>query len=62
MVPVLSMRWANAGKIPDRETMERELQKVAAVLTACDFDGILKWKMNSCVIVPLSGVFISIKK
>lgn len=46
MVPVLSMRWANAGKIPDLETMERELQKVAAVLTACDFDGILKWKMN----------------
>ena len=40
MVLVLSMRWANAGKIPDRVMMERSLQNVAAMLTAYDFEGI----------------------
>ena len=35
-VPVLWMRCANAGKIPDWQMIDRELQKVAAMLTACE--------------------------
>ena len=37
MVPVLSMRWDIAGKMPDWVMMDRELQKAAAMLTAYVF-------------------------
>ena len=36
-VLVLSMRWSNAGTMPDWVMMDRELQKVATTLVACDF-------------------------
>lgn len=32
--PVLSMRWASAGKIPVLEIVSRELQNIAAMLAA----------------------------
>lgn len=32
--PVLSMRWASAGKMPVLEIMSRELQHIAAMLAA----------------------------
>lgn len=35
MVPVLSMRWASDFRMPDWTIEHRELQKVAAILTAC---------------------------